>query len=73
VEAVAGREVFRVDGGALIACLGGDHSPAVVRDIAGRAPARAVFRDSGFATDADRINAERAFASLSPATEVLVI
>jgi adenine-specific DNA-methyltransferase len=73
VEAVAGREVFRVDGGALIACLGGDHSPAVVRDIAERAPARAVFRDSGFATDAERINAERAFAHLSPATEVLVI
>jgi adenine-specific DNA-methyltransferase len=45
----------------------------VVRHIAQLAPSRAVFLDSGFATDADRINAERTFADLSPATEVRVI
>ena len=45
----------------------------MVRAIAQRAPSRAVFLDSGFATDADRINAERTFARLSPATEVQVI
>jgi adenine-specific DNA-methyltransferase len=73
LEKIDGREVFLVDDGALIACLAGDASPAVVRDIAQRAPSRAVFLDSGFAADADRINAERTFARLSPATEVRVI
>jgi adenine-specific DNA-methyltransferase len=73
VEKIDGREVFLVDGGALIACLARDASPAVVLGIAERAPARAVFLDSGFATDADRISVERAFARLSPATEVRVI
>lgn len=72
-QRVDGREVFLVDGGALIACLDRDPPPSVVRDIARRAPARAVFLDAGFATDADRINAERVLARLSPATEVLVI
>jgi adenine-specific DNA-methyltransferase len=73
LEKIDGREVFLVDDGALIACLARDPSPAVVRAIAQRAPSRAVFLDSGFATDADRINAERTFARLSPATEVRVI
>jgi adenine-specific DNA-methyltransferase len=73
LEKTDGREVFLVDDGALIACLARDLSPAVVRAIAQRAPSRAVFLDSGFATDADRINAERTFARLSPATEVRVI
>jgi adenine-specific DNA-methyltransferase len=77
VEKIHGRAVFLVEGGVdagtLIACLARDTSPAVVRHIAQRAPSRAVFLDSGFATDADRINAERTFARLSPATEVRVI
>ncbi len=73
VEKADGGEVLVVGDGALIACLGGDLSLAVVRDIARRAPARAVFLDSGFATDADRVNAEQIFARSSPATEVRVI
>jgi adenine-specific DNA-methyltransferase len=73
VEKIDGREVFVVGDGALIACLARDLSPTVVRDIAHRAPPRAVFLDSGFATDADRINAERIFAYLSPATKVQAI
>jgi adenine-specific DNA-methyltransferase len=73
VERIDGHAVFLVGDGALIACLAGDASPAVVRGIAERAPSRAVFLDSGFATDADRINVERTFARLSPATEVRVI
>jgi adenine-specific DNA-methyltransferase len=72
-EKVDGREVFIVGHGALIACLARDISPAVVRDIARRSPSRVVFLDSGFATDAGRIDAERHFAQASPATEVRVI
>jgi adenine-specific DNA-methyltransferase len=74
VEQVDGvHEVFLVGDGALIACLSRDLSLAVVSDVARRRPSRAVFLDSGFAGDADRINAEQAFARVSPGTEVQVI
>ncbi|MGW8645621.1 site-specific DNA-methyltransferase [Micromonospora chalcea] len=72
VEAIDGREVFVVGESDIIACFA-DVSPAVVREIASREPLRAVFRDSGFATDADRINAEQVFAEVSPATDVKAI
>ncbi len=72
-EVVDGREVFVVEDGALIACFDDKVSPVVVREIAAREPLRAVFHDSGFATDADRINAEQVFAEVSPATDVKVI
>jgi adenine-specific DNA-methyltransferase len=73
VEQIDGNEVFVVEDGALIACFDAEVSPAVVREIASREPLRAVFRDSGFATDADRINAEQVFAEVSPATDVKAI
>jgi adenine-specific DNA-methyltransferase len=73
VDKVDGREVFVVDHGVLIACLARDLSLAVVRDIANRRASRAVFLDSGFTSDADRINAERIFADDSPDTEVKTI
>lgn len=73
VEQVEGHEVFVVDDGALIACFGDEVSRALVREIAVREPLRAVFRDSGFATDSDRINAEQVFAEVSPATDVKAI
>ncbi len=73
VERAGAGEAFVVDGGALIACLSRDLSLAAVRDIARRSPARAVFLDSGFATDADRGAAEQVFGCVSPATEVRVI
>ncbi len=72
-EQVDGREIFLVGDGALIACLAGNLSLAAVSGIACRRPSRAVFLDSGFATDADRINAERIFTRVSPGTEVQVI
>jgi adenine-specific DNA-methyltransferase len=72
-ESVDGREVFVVEDGALLACFDTDVSPALVREIANRRPRRAVFRDSGFATDSDRINAEQVFAEVSPATDVKAI
>ena len=62
VELIDGREVFVVADGDLIACLAKDVSPPVVREIAHRAPSRAVFLDSAFATDADRVSVWRIFA-----------
>lgn len=72
-EEVGGHEVFVVEDGALVACFNDQLDPALIRNIAEREPLRAVFRDSGFASDADRINAEQIFAEVSPSTDVKVI
>jgi adenine-specific DNA-methyltransferase len=72
-ELIDGRVVFVVADGDLIACLAKDVSPPVVREIARRAPSRAVFLDSAFAADADRVSACRVFAGVSPATDLRVI
>jgi len=73
VEHILNHEVFVVEDGALIACFDGEVGADLVRDIAKREPLRAVFRDSGFASDDARINAEQIFAEISPATDVKVI
>lgn len=73
VEQMAGQKVLVVADGALIACFDAEVRPPLVREIANRRPQRAVFRDSGFATDADRINAEQVFAEVSPSTDVKAI
>jgi len=70
IEQIDGGEVFIVEDGALIACFADSVSPALVREVASRKPLRVAFRDSSFATDADRINAEQIFAEVSPATDV---
>jgi adenine-specific DNA-methyltransferase len=72
-ETIDNQEVFVVEDDALIACFADEVSPSVVSAIAERQPLRAVFRDSGFTTDADRINAEQIFAERSPATDVKTI
>jgi len=72
-ETLEGHEVFVVGNGALVACFGSAIGTEVVRAIAKREPAGAVFRDSSFASDDARINAEQVFAELSPATDVKVI
>jgi len=73
VEEIDGHEVFVVEGDVLIACFAEGVNAKVVSAIAERKPLRAVFRDSGFATDADRINAEQVFAERSPATDVKTV
>jgi adenine-specific DNA-methyltransferase len=73
VELIDGREVFVVADGDLIACLAKDVSSSVVREIAHRAPSLAVFLDSAFKADADRVTAGRVFAAVSPATDLRVI
>lgn len=73
VEEVAGHEVFVVEDGALIACFDSEVGPKLVRAIAEREPLRVVFRDSSFASDDARINAEQIFREVSPATDVKAI
>ena len=72
-EQIDGHEVFVVEDGALIACFDSQVSPELVRAIAKREPLRAVFRDSGFASDDARINAEQIFREVSPKTDVKAI
>jgi len=73
LERVEHHNVFVVEDGALIACFDERVSSAVVYSIAKRQPLRAVFRDSSFASDDDRINAEQVFREVSPATDVKAI
>ncbi len=73
VEQIDTHEVFVVEDRVLVACFDNEVSPALVREIAEREPQRAVFRDSGFVSDADRINAKQVFAEVSPSTDVKVI
>lgn len=73
VEQMAGQEVFVIEDGALIACFDSPVRLEVVRAIAQQKPLRAVFRDSGFESDAARINCEQIFREVSPATDVKVI
>lgn len=73
VETLEGHEVFLIEDGVLIACLDNEVSPELVRAVAAREPLRAVFRDSGFGSDAARINAEQIFREISPSTDVKAI
>lgn len=73
IEEIHARRVLSVDDDALIACFADEVTDALVKAIAERHPLRAVFRDSGFANDAARINAEQTFRQVSPETEVKAI
>jgi len=72
-ETLAGFELFTVADDALVACFERVLSLELVGAVARLEPLRAVFRDSGFASDAARINAEQIFAEVSPSTDVKVI
>lgn len=72
-ETLEGHDVFVVADDALVACFESEIGFEVVRAIAERQPAGAVFLDSGFASDDARINAQQIFAELSPATDLKVI
>lgn len=64
---------FNVDSGALIACFSQALGDSLINQIADFKPQRAVFLDSGFKSDSDRINAEQTFKQKSPSTQLRVI
>lgn len=66
-------KVHNVDNGALMACFDENVSEQVIRAMAAEQPIQAIFRDSSFATDADKINVTEIFKNLSPDTKVRVI
>lgn len=69
-EKILKRRVFFVDGNALAACFDTGLDEAFVKELAKCQPLRAVFRDSGYASDAVKIYFEQTFKALSPHTEL---
>ena len=69
-EEISGKHVYFVDQNAIAACFETGIDEEFVKELAKRKPLRAVFRDSGFASDAVKINVEQIFKLLSPTTEV---
>ena len=65
---IAGKEVFNVAEGFLIACFDNNVTDDVVKIIAEKRPYYAVFRDSSMASDSVATNFEQIFASISPDT-----
>lgn len=68
-----GCKVHFYDEDALACCFDANISEAAIVAMAKRKPLRAVFRDSGFASSQDRINAGELFRNYSPDTEVRVL
>lgn len=69
-QKIAKKQVFFVDGNALAACFDPNITEDLVKELAGRRPLRAVFRDSSFGNDSMKINADQIFKLLSPTTEL---
>lgn len=65
---IAGKKVFNVADGFLIACFDNSITDEVVKAVAQRKPYYAVFRDSCMADDSVATNFEQIFASYSPET-----
>ena len=70
---IAGKKVFSVAGGYLIACFDSDVTEETVKAIALRKPFYAVFRDSGMASDSVATNFEQIFETYSPKTQRKVL
>ena len=65
---IAGKQVFNVADGFLIACFDRDVTEETVKAVAEKKPYYAVFRDSSMANDSVATNFDQIFASISPDT-----
>lgn len=65
---IAGKQVFNVADGFLIACFDNDVTEETVKAVADKKPYYAVFRDSSMANDSVATNFDQIFASISPET-----
>ena len=65
---IAGKKVFNVAEGYLIACFDSDVTSEVITEIAKKQPYYAVFRDSSIASDSVATNFEQIFETYSPTT-----
>ena len=65
---IAGKQVFNVADGFLIACFDNDVTEETMKAVAEKKPYYAVFRDSSMANDSVATNFDQIFASISPDT-----
>ena len=65
---ISGKKVFIVAKGFLIACFDKNITEEIIKDIAGKKPYYAVFRDNSMANDSVATNFDQIFASISPET-----
>ena len=72
-EEIDGFTVHTYSDGDLIACFEERISEKAIREIAGRKPLRAIFRDSSFNSSPEKINVFEIFKLLAPNTTVKVI
>ena len=70
---IAGKKVFSVADGYLIACFDKDVTEETVKAIAQMKPYYAVFRDSSMASDSVATNFEQIFETYSPRTQRKVL
>ena len=68
VEEIAGKRVFNVSDGFLLACFDRDVTDEAVTAIAKRKPYYAVFRNASMTDDSALTNFDQLFAAYSPAT-----
>lgn len=70
---IAGKKVFSVADGYLIACFDKDITEETVKAISQKQPVYAVFRDSSMASDSVATNIEQIFETYSPRTQRKVL
>lgn len=70
---IAGKKVFYVADGYLIACFDKDVTEETVKALAQKQPVYAVFRDSSMASDSVATNFEQIFETYSPRTQRKVL
>ena len=70
---IAGKEVWRVDGGFLMACFDRDVNEATITEIAKQKPVYFVMRDASAANDNVLDNFDQLFANYSPDTTCKIL
>lgn len=70
---ISGKTVYFVDENALVACFDEGIDETFINEVAEVKPLRVVFRDSGFASDAVKINVTQIFKLMSPDTDIRTI
>jgi adenine-specific DNA-methyltransferase len=72
-EVIKGKTVYFVDEDTLVACFDNGLDAEFAKEIAKRKPLRAVFKESGYKQDEDKINIDQVILQFSPDTEVRAI
>ena len=72
-KTITGKKCFIVNENDIVACFDNEISDETVKELAKVHSIYAVFKDSGFVSDAANINCEQIFKTVSPSTRIKVI